>query len=108
MKVSKLWIGTLVISSAAVVAGAVGAPEIVVEEPVRDFGTVVQGEKLNLHYRVGNRGDEALEISVRPTCGCTVVDHDRVIIGIDGLEKAHERLELRRGVGVLLAEVPRQ
>jgi len=42
-------------------------------EPEVDFGEVIQGEKREHTFIVGNRGDDELGIrSVNPTCGCTV------------------------------------
>ncbi len=52
---------------------------IVVEDAQRDLGEVIQGTVLELMFAVENQGDDVLEISVRPTCGCTVVDFDSSI-----------------------------
>ena len=51
---------------------ALAAPTISVEKPVHDFGTVTQGEKVDHHFVVKNRGDEPLTINqIRSSCGCT-------------------------------------
>jgi hypothetical protein len=56
------------------------APRLTIVEPVRDFGTVAKGEKLNWAFLVKNTGDADLEIiAARPGCGCTVADFDKVI-----------------------------
>ncbi len=43
--------------------------------PEHDFGEILQGEKRQHTYQVGNRGEEDIIIrSVNPTCGCTVAE----------------------------------
>lgn len=56
------------------------APRLTIVEPVRDFGTVAKGEKLNWQFLVKNTGDADLEIiAARPGCGCTVAEFDKII-----------------------------
>lgn len=56
------------------------APRLTLVEPVKDFGTVAKGQKLDWSFQVKNTGDADLEIiAARPTCGCTVADFDKVI-----------------------------
>ena len=56
------------------------APKLTVVEPVKDFGTVPKGEKLEWAFQIKNNGNADLEIiSARPACGCTVADFDKVI-----------------------------
>ena len=44
-------------------------------DTVRDFGTITEGEKLEVSFRFKNSGDKPLVIErVTPTCGCTVAD----------------------------------
>jgi len=44
-------------------------------EPTKDFGKIVEGQKLEVSFRFKNTGDKPLVIeSVRPSCGCTVAD----------------------------------
>ncbi|MEM9556939.1 MAG: DUF1573 domain-containing protein [Acidobacteriota bacterium] len=63
-------------ASAALAAG----PEAVPVEPVIDFEIVPRGEKLIHTFEIRNEGDQPLEItSVRPACGCTIADFDKVI-----------------------------
>ena len=51
---------------------ALAAPEISVEKPVYDFGTVTQGQKVDHVFTLKNRGDEPLAIKeIRSSCGCT-------------------------------------
>ncbi len=48
------------------------APRVVFEQPVYDFGTVEQGEKVSHLFRFHNRGGRALRIeSLKISCGCT-------------------------------------
>jgi len=59
---------------------AAKAPRLTLVEPVKDFGTVPKGQKLDWTFQVKNTGDADLEIiAARPTCGCTVADFDKVI-----------------------------
>lgn len=56
------------------------APRLTLVEPVKDFGTVPKGQKLDWSFVVKNTGDSDLEIiAARPTCGCTVADFDKII-----------------------------
>jgi hypothetical protein len=56
------------------------APHLTVVEPVKDFGTVPKGEKLDWSFLVKNTGNADLEIiAARPSCGCTVADFDKII-----------------------------
>lgn len=51
-----------------------------VPEAVFDAGPVDKGESVTHDFTVKNEGDAVLEItSVKPTCGCTVVDYDKTI-----------------------------
>ena len=59
---------------------AVKGPKLTIVEPVKDFGTVAKGEKLDWAFEIRNTGTTDLEIiSAKPTCGCTVADFDKVI-----------------------------
>jgi hypothetical protein len=56
------------------------APRLTLVEPVKDYGTVAKGEKLNWTFAVKNTGTSDLQIiAARPACGCTVADFDKVI-----------------------------
>ncbi len=56
------------------------APQIVVEQPVVDLGSVSRGEKVTVEFEVQNRGTAELEIrEARPGCGCTVASFDRSV-----------------------------
>ncbi|HXG58849.1 MAG TPA: DUF1573 domain-containing protein [Thermoanaerobaculia bacterium] len=56
------------------------APRLTVVDPVKDFGTVPKGEKLNWTFTVKNTGNADLEIiAAKPACGCTVAQFDKVI-----------------------------
>jgi len=51
-----------------------------VSEKIQDFGMVAKGETLKALFVVKNNGTAPLEItSVRPTCGCTVANFDKVV-----------------------------
>lgn len=56
------------------------SPRLTLLEPVKEFGTVAKGAKLDWTFLVKNNGTSDLEIiAARPACGCTVADFDRVI-----------------------------
>ena len=56
------------------------APRLTVVEPVKDFGTVAKGDKIDWSFAIKNTGDSDLQIlAARPACGCTVADFDKVI-----------------------------
>jgi hypothetical protein len=56
------------------------APRLTIVEPVKDYGTIAKGEKLDWSFLVKNTGDSDLQIiAAKPGCGCTVADFDRVI-----------------------------
>jgi uncharacterized cupredoxin-like copper-binding protein len=45
----------------------------VVDQPVFDYGTIIQGDKVEHRFTLTNVGDQVLEIrKVKTTCGCTV------------------------------------
>jgi len=56
------------------------APRLTVVEPVKDYGTVPKGDKLDWAFEVRNTGNADLQIiAAKPGCGCTVADFDKVI-----------------------------
>jgi thiol-disulfide isomerase/thioredoxin len=55
-------------------------PKMVIEGIDHDFGEIWIGGVLEHHFAIRNDGDAPLElVSVKPTCGCTVAKHDRII-----------------------------
>jgi hypothetical protein len=67
-------------AKAATAKSAEKAPRLTVVEPVKDFGTIPRGDKLDWSFVVRNTGDADLQITAaRPSCGCTVADFDKVI-----------------------------
>jgi hypothetical protein len=59
---------------------AAKAPRLTIVEPVKDYGTIPKGEKLDWSFLVKNTGDTDLQIiAAKPGCGCTVADFDKVI-----------------------------
>jgi hypothetical protein len=61
-------------------AAATTGPKMMVDEPLRDFGSVPKGQKLDWTFAVKNTGTADLELlSVQPGCGCTVAEFDKVI-----------------------------
>jgi hypothetical protein len=54
------------------------APEVTVQEPVHDFGTLMEGEKAIFTFVVENTGSAPLVIEkIKTTCGCTTADYTR-------------------------------
>ena len=63
-----------------VVKAAEKAPRLTIVEPVKDYGTVPKGEKLDWAFLIKNTGDADLQIiAAKPGCGCTVADFDKVV-----------------------------
>lgn len=59
---------------------AQGKPKAVVDEPIKDVGTVPKGEKIVHDFVIRNAGDAPLQITqVQPACGCTVADFDKTV-----------------------------
>ncbi len=72
----------LTLSAAAIAqeAAPAGGPRLTLVDPLKDFGTVARGAKIEWDFTIRNTGDKPLEIlSVQPTCGCTVAEFDKVI-----------------------------
>lgn len=67
------------------------APRLTIVEPVKDYGIVPKGDKLEWAFVVKNTGDADLQIiAAKPGCGCTVADFDKVIKpGATGKVTAH-------------------
>ena len=66
---------TACIFSACFAGAALAAPELAVDQPVHDFGTVVQGKKVDHIFKFRNRGDATLNVArVRTSCGCTAAN----------------------------------
>lgn len=56
------------------------APRLTILEPIKDYGVVAKGDKLDWAFTVKNTGDADLEIlAAKPGCGCTVAEFDKVI-----------------------------
>src|SRR5438128_2170888 len=61
----------LVVALASVPARAGDGPEVVIDEPVFDFGTVEQGTSVEHTFRVRNAGRAELRLDhVKTSCGC--------------------------------------
>ncbi len=78
-------------SEAKAEAKAEKAPRLTIIEPVKDYGTIPKGDKLDWSFVVKNTGTSDLQIiSAKPGCGCTVADFDKVIkAGETGKVSAH-------------------
>jgi hypothetical protein len=67
----------------------------------RNYGTIVEGQKLNVSYRFRNIGTNPLVIGqVRPSCGCTIAEQPQKPIapGEEGEIKAIFNSEHHTGV----------
>lgn len=70
----------LIVMAPFAVAQETKAPRLTLVEPIKDFGTVPKGEKLDWSFEIKNTGSADLEIlAAKPACGCTVADFDKVI-----------------------------
>lgn len=70
---------------------AAPAGRLTIVEPVKEYGEVPKGEKLDWSFVIKNTGDGDLQIlAAKPGCGCTVADFDKVIKpGATGKVTAH-------------------
>jgi hypothetical protein len=67
----------------------------------RNFGTIPEGQKLEVAYRFLNSGTKPLIIArVQPSCGCTVAEQpeEPVLPGKEGVIKASFNSEGRVGI----------
>ncbi len=67
----------------------------------RDFGTIPEGQKLEVSFRFLNAGTKPLIIArVQPSCGCTVAEQpeEPVLPGKEGVIKASFNSEGRTGI----------
>jgi hypothetical protein len=56
------------------------APRLTIVEPVKEYGEVPKGDKLDWSFVLKNTGTSDLQIlAAKPGCGCTVADFDKVI-----------------------------
>jgi hypothetical protein len=80
MKKSVMALLALALAPALSLGQGTGKPTMEVAEKILDFGVVTKGEVIKADFVIRNTGTAPLEITqVRPTCGCTVAKHDRVI-----------------------------
>jgi hypothetical protein len=57
------------------------APSMIIDDPVKDFGKVMQGETIKHVFGFSNKGTTTLEIlSVEPSCGCQAASLSAKII----------------------------
>jgi hypothetical protein len=71
------------------------------DSTARDFGTISEGQKLEVAYRFLNSGDKPLIIAkVQPSCGCTVAEQpdEPILPGKEGVIKASFNSEGRIGI----------
>lgn len=62
----------LILLAGLLAGNAWAAPKLVVEQPIFDFGKVLQGQTVQHTFRFSNDGDEPLQIEkVKSSCGCT-------------------------------------
>jgi hypothetical protein len=67
-------------AEAAEKSGEEKAPRLTIVEPIKDYGVVPKGDKLDWSFLVKNTGNSDLQIiAAKPGCGCTVADFDKVI-----------------------------
>lgn len=67
----------------------------------RDFGSIPEGQKLEVAYRFLNSGSRPLIIArVQPSCGCTVAEQpdEPILPGKEGVIKASFNSEGRVGI----------
>ncbi|HEX3080333.1 MAG TPA: DUF1573 domain-containing protein, partial [Puia sp.] len=71
------------------------------DSTTRDFGSIPEGQKLEVTYRFLNSGNKPLIIArVQPSCGCTVAEQpdEPIMPGKEGVIKASFNSEGRIGI----------
>jgi hypothetical protein len=71
------------------------------DSTTRDFGSIPEGQKLEVAYRFLNSGTKPLIIArVQPSCGCTVAEqpNEPIMPGKEGVIKASFNSEGRIGI----------
>ena len=71
------------------------------DSTTRDFGSISEGQKLEVAYRFLNSGNKPLIIArVQPSCGCTVAEQpdEPIMPGKEGVIKASFNSEGRVGI----------
>ena len=71
------------------------------DSTTRDFGSIAEGQKLEVAYRFLNSGNKPLIIArVQPSCGCTVAEQpdEPIMPGKEGVIKASFNSEGRIGI----------
>ena len=71
------------------------------DSTIRDFGSIPEGQKLEVAYRFLNSGNKPLIIArVQPSCGCTVAEqpNEPIMPGKEGIIKASFNSEGRIGI----------
>jgi len=67
-------------AKSATAASEEKAPRLTIVEPVKEYGEVPKGDKLDWAFVIKNTGTSDLQIiAAKPGCGCTVADYDKVI-----------------------------
>ncbi len=70
----------LVLAATPLLGAPGGLPKIAFPETKKDAGTVAKGNAFELTFAFRNEGTADLQLSdVRPSCGCTVAEFDRVV-----------------------------
>src|SRR5205085_5252345 len=67
------------------------APRLTIVEPVKEYGEVPKGDKLDWSFVIKNTGNADMQIiAAKPGCGCTVANFDKVVKpGVTGKATAH-------------------
>ena len=67
-------------AKSATAAAEEKSPRLTIVEPVKEYGEVAKGDKLDWSFLIKNTGTSDLQIiAAKPGCGCTVADFDKVI-----------------------------
>ena len=67
-------------AKSATAAAEEKSPRLTIVEPVKEYGEVAKGDKLDWSFLIKNTGTADLQIiAAKPGCGCTVADFDKVI-----------------------------
>lgn len=75
---------------------------IEIEDPVRHYYPILQGQKQNIVVKVTNTGEEALKIhKVLPSCGCTLASYPKNAIAPGGVAFIEMEYNSTKNIGIV-------
>ena len=103
----------LIISFIAALIGTTGCRRqisnttVYVEDSIRHYFPIRQGEQLNILYKIENTGESPLMIQdIHTSCGCIILDQDaKRLVPPDGISYLHMTYNSQKNVGEVVHHV---